>query len=350
MSRELVPIKPMSPDEIDFNSLPFGFIPTERMFIAEYTDGQWGEGRLVPLSSISLHPAACALHYGQAVFEGMKARRTLDGDIVLFRPMENANRMAQGCARLMMAQYDPLNFVEAVEETVRANKAYIPPPETGGALYVRPFLIGSGPVLGVAPASEYTFMIFVAPVGPYFKGGFKPIKLKVQYHHHRAVSGGVGSVKAAGNYAGGMYPAKLAKDEGFAEILYLDGANHHYEEVGAANFFLLKGNQLSTPDLADESILPGITRACVLQLAKDEGFTTVERDILVDEIFEADEAFCTGTAAVITSIGEVSVFGKSHVIGEEVGTLTRLLYDRLSAIQLKEAPDRYDWVKTIGKV
>jgi branched-chain amino acid aminotransferase len=290
------------------------------------------------------------MHYGQAVFEGMKARRTDDDEIVLFRPLDNGKRMAEGCARLMMAQFDPEKFVQAVEETVRANKAYIPPTDSGGALYIRPFLIGSGPVLGVSPADQYTFMVFTAPVGPYFRGGFNPIRLEVQYHYHRAVNGGVGSSKAAGNYAAGMLPAKKAKEDGYAEILYLDGANHHYEEVGAANFFLLKGKELATPELGDESILPGITRDSVLQLAKDEGLETSERDILVDEIFEADEAFCTGTAAVITPIGEVTVFGKKHVISEEAGVLSRLFYDKLNAIQLKREPDKYGWVETIGEI
>ncbi|MCP4230649.1 MAG: branched-chain-amino-acid transaminase, partial [bacterium] len=255
-----------------------------------------------------------------------------------------------GGAGWRMAQFDQEKFVKAIEEVVRANKAYVPPTDSGGALYIRPFLIGSGPVLGVSPATEYTFVIFVAPVGPYFKGGFNPIKLQVQYHYHRAVNGGIGSVKAAGNYVAGMLPAKKAKEQGFAEILYLDGANHHYEEVGAANFFLLKGNELATPELGDESILPGITRDSVLQLAGDEGLRTSERDILVDEVFEADELFCTGTAAVITPIGEVSVFGKDHVISEEAGTLSRLFYEKLNAIQLKREPDEYGWVKTIGRI
>jgi len=349
MTRATRSLTPADPAGIDWYDMPFGFLPTEKMFIAEYVDGEWGGGELVPLSEISLHPAACVMHYGQALFEGMKARRTDDDEIVLFRPLENGKRLADGCARLMMPQYNPEKFVEAVEEVVRANKVYLPPTDSGGALYIRPFLIGSGPVLGVKPADEYTFMIFVAPVGPYFRGGFNPIRLKVQYHYHRAVNGGVGSSKAAGNYVAGMLPALNAKEEGFAEILYLDGTNHHYEEVGAANFFHLKNNELSTPELNDESILPGITRNSVLQLAEQEGLTVSERDILVDEIFEADECFCTGTAAVITPIGEVSVFGKDHVISEEAGALSKLFYDKLNAIQLKQAPDDYEWVKTIGR-
>lgn len=350
MSRAVRSLTTADHAAIDWYNMPFGFVPTEKMFIAEYADGEWSEGELVPLSEISLHPAACVFHYGQSVFEGMKARRTEDDEIVLFRPLENGKRMADGCARLMMAPYDPEKFVRAVEETVRANRIFIPPTDTGGALYIRPFLFGSGPVLGVSPAAEYTFVIFVAPVGPYFKGGFKPIKLQVQYHYHRAVNGGIGSVKAAGNYVAGMLPAKKAKEQGFAEILYLDGANHHYEEVGAANFFLLKNNELATPELGDESILPGITRDSVLQLAKAEGLDTSERDILVDEIFEADESFCTGTAAVITPIGEISVFGRDHVISGEAGMLSKLFYEKLNAIMLKQAPDSYGWVETIGRV
>lgn len=350
MEREFVPIAPTALKDVDWDNLPFGFIPTKEMYVSEYKDGWWTDGELMPVAGFTIHPAACALHYGQAIFEGLKARVTKDGEIVLFRAIDNGRRMAKGCGRLMMPEYPADQFLDAVKKTILANKEYIPP-HGKGELYVRPFIFGCGPVLGVAPAEEFLFMIFVAPVGPYFKTGFKPIRLYIEYHYHRAVCGGVGGVKAAGNYAAGMYPASLAKEKEFAEVLYLDADNHHFEEVGAANFFLRRGDELATPSLGDESILPGITRECVLTLAGDMGLNAVGRDVLRDEIHGADECFCTGTAAVITSIGAVHVEGKDVTIGDgRVGKYTKLIYDKLISIMNKEEDDNYGWVETIGKV
>lgn len=349
MEFELRPIKPVPPAEIDFDNLGFTFIPTEKMFAARYADGRWTDHGLVPVAEFWMHPAAGAYHYGQAIFEGTKARLTRDGEIVLFRVEDNARRMADGCRRLMMPVYDEGEFVEAVKETVLANKAYVPT-EGQGALYVRPVLFASGPVLGVKPADDYLFLVFVSPVGPYFKEGFKPIRLKISKEYHRAVAGGVGCVKAAGNYAAGMYPNSLAKEDGYAEILYLDSQNKHFEEVGAANFFLRKGNELATPSLDDKTILPGYTRSSVLQLAADEGLDAEARDVMLEEIYGADECFCTGTAAVITPIGTVEVDGKEVTVGDGgVGKYSQIFYDKLNAIMLKEAPDKYGWVMTIGK-
>jgi branched-chain amino acid aminotransferase len=350
MEREFIPIAPTPLKEVDWDNLPFGFIPTKEMYVAEYKDGAWADAGLMPVAGFTIHPAASALHYGQAIFEGLKARRTEKGEIVLFRAIENGKRMAKGCRRLMMPEYPPGKFLDAVKETVLANKEYIPP-HGKGELYVRPFIFGSGPVLGVSPAKEYLFMVFAAPVGPYFKTGFKPIRLYIEYHYHRAVCGGVGGVKAAGNYAAGMYPASLAKEKEFAEVLYLDANNDHFEEVGAANFFLRRGNELATPSLGDESILPGITRESVLILAGDMGLNAVGRDVLKDEIYEADECFCTGTAAVITPIGAVHAEGKDHTIGDGgVGKYTKELYDKLESVMNKEEEDKYGWVETIGNV
>ena len=266
--------------EVDFEDLGFNFVATAKMFAAIYADGQWTDAGLVDKGEFWIHPAATVLHYGQALFEGMKARLTPQGEIVLFRPRDNAQRMAGGCERLMMPPYPPERFVEAVKQTVLANKEYIPPTDKG-SLYIRPFAFGSGPVMGVRPSEGYTFMVFVSPVGPYFKGGFNPIRLLASHKYHRAVAGGVGWVKAAGNYAGGLYPSTLAKKEGYAECLWLDQNNKHFEEVGAANFFVRRGDEVATPLLDDQSILAGITRASVLQLAKDAGLKAVERDVLV---------------------------------------------------------------------
>jgi branched-chain amino acid aminotransferase len=349
MEFEIKPVKYVLPAEIDFDNLGFAFVPTEKMFVARYADGKWTDHGLVPVGEFWMHPASGAYHYGQAIFEGTKARLTKNGEIVLFRIEDNARRMADGCRRLMMPAYDEDKFVDAVSQTVLANKAYVPT-DKQGALYIRPVMFASGPVLGVKPADEYLFIVFVSPVGPYFKEGFHPIRLKISREYHRAPAGGVGCVKAAGNYAPGMYPNALAKKEGFAEILYLDVNNEHFEEVGAANFFLSKGDELATPSLDDKSILPGYTRSSVLQLAPAEGLVTIERDIFLDEIYDADECFCTGTAAVITPIGAVNVDGKEVVIGDgAVGKYSQLFYDRLNAVMLKEVEDKYGWVTTIGK-
>ena len=349
MEFELRPIKAVPPAEIDFDNLGFTFVPTEKMFVARYAGGTWTDYGLTAVAEFWMHPSACALHYGQAIFEGTKARLSRDGEIVLFRVEDNARRMADGCRRLMMPAYEEGKLVEAVKQTVLANKEYVPTEEQG-ALYIRPVIFASGPVLGVKPADEYLFLVFVSPVGPYFKEGFKPIKLKISKEYHRAAAGGVGCVKAAGNYAAGMYPNSLAKEDGYAEILYLDVDNKHFEEVGAANFFLRKGDELATPSLDDKTILPGYTRECVLQLAADEGLKAVERDVMLDELYGADECFCTGTAAVITPIGLVEVDGKEVTVGDGgVGKYSQIFYDKLNAIMLKEAPDKYGWVMTIGK-
>jgi branched-chain amino acid aminotransferase len=349
MEFESRPIKPVPPAEVDFDHLGFAFIPTEKMFVARYAGGKWNDHGLMPVGEFWMHPAGGAYHYGQAIFEGTKARLTRGGEIVLFRVEDNAARMAEGCRRLMMPVYEEGKFVDAVEQTVLANKAYVPTDDQG-ALYIRPVIFASGPVLGVKPADEYLFIVFVSPVGPYFKEGFKPIRLKVSKEFHRAVAGGVGCVKAAGNYAAGMYPNSLAKEDGYAEILYLDADNKHFEEVGAANFFLRKGNELATPSLDDKTILPGYTRSSVLQLAEDEGLNAVARDVMLEEIYDADECFCTGTAAVITPIGEVAIDEKEVTVGDGgVGKYSQIFYDKLNAIMLKEAEDKYGWVKTIGK-
>ena len=349
MAFETRPLKVKPAAEFNFDDLGFNFVPTGVMWVSRYAGGAWTDEGLVPEGEFWIHPAATVIHYGQALFEGMKARLTRQGEVVLFRPRNNAARMAGGCERLMMPPYPPDKFVAAVEQTVLANKAFIPPTDKG-ALYVRPFAFGSGPVMGVRPAEEYTFMVFVSPVGPYFKGGFHPIKLLASPDYHRAVAEGVGWVKAAGNYAGGLYPSSLAKKEGYAECLWLDQGHGHFEEVGAANFFVRKGDEVATPMLDDRSILAGITRASVLQLARDAGLKAVERDVLVDELTKVDEAWCTGTAAVITPIGVVNVGGADVTVGDgKVCKYTQLFFDELNAIQLKEVPDKYGWVVTLGK-
>lgn len=347
MSIEMDP----SPD-VDWNALTFAFVPTDTMFVAKTKNGEpWAGGELMPYGNISMSPAAGVLNYGQGAFEGMKAQRTDAGDIVLFRTEANAARMALSARRLAMPPVPEALFVSAVHDLVRANARWVPP--TGrGALYIRPVLWGSGPILGVAPAPEFTFMMYCCPVGPYFKGddadSILPISLKVSDEFHRACPGGSGGVKAIGNYAPSIIPAMQAKREGFAEIIYLDAVEHRYvEEVGAANFFCAKDGVLYTPMLSG-TILPGVTRMSIMQIAKDLGHEVRECKLDISFALDADEAFATGTAAVVTPIGKIQHGAKVGVYScGKVGPITKKLYDMLLGIQRGHLTDKYAWVKKV---
>lgn len=334
----------MSP-KIDFDNLSFSITPADTMYISKCAaDGLWDQGAYLPYGNISISPAAGVLNYGQGLFEGLKAMRTKAGKLVLFRPSENGKRLAEGAQRVCMPAFPVDKFVEVVIEVVRRNVDYVPP-YGKGSLYIRPCLWGTGAVLGVAPAPEFTFIVYVSPVGPYFKTGFKPIKLEITHDFHRAAPKGTGGVKYIGNYAGGMLPAKKTKAKGFNECIYVDAKEEAYiEEVGAANFFCVKGKTLLTPRLG--SILPGITRKSVMQIARDVmGLEVVEKNVSVAEALAADEAFCSGTAAVISPIGSITSKGQETIYnGFKVGPVTQALYDHLTHIQLCEEEDRFGWV------
>jgi branched-chain amino acid aminotransferase len=323
-------------------------MPSEMMYVAKAKSGEpWGRGELVPFGNISMSPAAGILNYGQGIFEGMKAQRTDAGAIVLFRTESNAARFASGAARMGMPPVPEELFVEATHALVAANAKFVPPAGRG-SLYIRPCLMGSGAILGVQAAPEFTFIIYASPVGPYFKGGMSPISLQVADEFHRACIGGSGGVKAIGNYAPGIVPSKRAKESGFSEIIYLDAREHRYvEEVGAANFFCVKDGTVYTPFLSG-SILPGITRMSVIQLAKDLGHQVKECKVDIELALSADEAFCTGTAAVISPIGKIQHGDKiTEYAAGKVGPLTRQLYDALQGIQLGRAPDPHGWLKQL---
>lgn len=335
---------------VDWDSLTFSFTPTDTMYVAKCNLGDdWEAGELMPYDNISISPAAGVLNYGQGLFEGMKAQRSEDGEILLFRPELNARRLAKGAERLGMPPVPEEIFLDAIEKVVAANARWVPP--TGrGALYIRPVLWGTGAILGVAPAPEYTFMIYVCPVGPYFKGGMNPISLKVSDEYHRAAPGGSGGVKAIGNYAPGMMPSKKAKREGFAEIIYLDAVHHnHIEEVGAANFFCIKDGVVHTPELTG-TILPGITRASIIKLARHRGYEVFERRVPIEFVLESDECFCAGTAAVISPIGRIC---HGDICREyqnmEVGAVTKELYDALTDIQTGKAEDPFGWTRRVNQ-
>ncbi len=336
---------------INWDDLTFSFTPTKSMYLASCDKGgEWEEGRMAPFGNLSLSPAACVLNYGQGLFEGLKAQRTKtngkgDGNIVLFRPIENGLRLARGAARMCIPPFPPERFVTAVKETVLANEEFVPP-HGKGALYIRPLLLGTGPVLGVNPSPSYTFVVYTSPVGPYFKGGLEPIRLELTTKFHRAAAGGTGEAKTICNYAGTMYPASLARKSGFAEVIYLDSTHNRFiDEVGAANFFCVLGDTLVTPRLSG-SILPGITRMSIMQFAEEILKMKVEeRDIDYEEALTAQEAFCAGTAAVVSPIGSITVGDTEHVFNEaKVGPVTQKIYNTLTEIAQGVRDDPFDWV------
>jgi len=332
-------------DDIDWDSLTFSMTPTDFMYMTTIQgDEPWKPGQIIPFGPIQMSPAAGVLNYGQGLFEGMKVFRTSKERIVFFRPEENARRMQRGADRLKIPPVPESIFIDAVEQVVSANQKFIPPVGRG-AMYVRPLLMGSGPVLGVAPAPSYTFLVYVTPVGPYFKGGVQAIELLISDVHHRAAPGGSGGVKAIGNYAPGMKPSKEAKAQGFAEIIYLDAKTHTYiEEVGAANYFCIKDNVLYTPELTG-TILPGITRDSTIQLARSLGYTVIETKVSVEFALAADEAFCCGTAAVISPIGSITHGDVKSVYGDGTpGSVTQLLYTELTNIQKELSEDPFSWL------
>jgi len=333
-------------NNVNFDDLTFTFTETRSMYITKCQQGdKWKTGKLVPYGNISISPASTVINYGQGLFEGMKAYKTDGGRILLFRPEKNAERAAKGCLRLSMPEIPKNIFLEAVKKVVNDNSDYIPSTKKG-ALYIRPIIFGSAEGLGVAPSTEYTFIVYCSPVGPYFKGGLAPIKLIVSTQYHRAPLKGTGGVKAIGNYVPGMLPSGNAKKNGFAEIIYLDAAEEKYvEEVGAANFFAIIDGKLITPELTG-SILPGITRDSIIRIAKEKlGMTVEERRISINEVMMAEEVFCAGTAAIISPIGSIKYGNKEHIFSKgEVGSVTRELHDILTGIQSGNDSDPFDWI------
>ena len=334
--------------DIDWDKLTFSLTPTDTMYVATTTaEDPWMPGDLRPYGNIEISPAAGVLNYGQGLFEGMKAYRTAKDRVVFFRPDENARRMQRGADRLKMPPVPESIFIDAVEQVVQANIDYLPPMGRG-AMYVRPLLMGSGPVLGVAPAPSYSFMVYVTPVGPYFKGGMKAIDLLISDEFHRAAPGGSGGVKAIGNYAPGMMPSRIAKSKGYAEVIYLDARTSTYiEEVGAANFFCVKDDVLYTPELTG-TILPGITRASIIALARHLGYDVHEEKVSAEFAMSADEAFCCGTAAVISPIGSITHDDKKVTYGDGTpGIMTTTLYDMLTGIQNEKEEDICGWLHEV---
>lgn len=335
---------------IDWANIGFGYMETEQRFVANYKDGKWDEGALISDPMVTINECAGVLQYAQTCFEGLKAYTTEDGRIVCFRPDLNAQRMADTCKRLEMPVFPEDKFVEAVEKVVKANLEYVPPYGSGATLYIRPYMFGSNPVIGVKPADEYQFRIFVTPVGPYFKGGAKPITIRVS-DFDRAAPHGTGHIKAGLNYAMSLHAIVDAHNQGYAENMYLDAATRtKVEETGGANFiFITKDGKLVTPK--SDSILPSITRRSLMVVAeKYLGMEVEHREVFFDEVKDFAECGLCGTAAVISPVGKIVDHGKEICFPsgmDEMGSVTKKLYDTLTGIQMGrlEAPE--GWIKEI---
>lgn len=340
----------MGKKNLDWANLPFGYIKTDRRFVANYKDGEWDSGKLIKDDKVKISECACVLQYAQTCFEGLKAYTTKDGRIVTFRPDLNAERMESSCKRLEMPVFPKERFVKAVIDTIKANINWVPPFGSGATLYVRPYMFGSNAVIGVKPADEYQFRILVTPVGPYFKGGVKPITVRIS-DIDRAAPHGTGDIKAGLNYAMSLYNIVDAHKNGFAENMYTDPATHTYiEETGGANIlFVTKDGKLVTPKSG--SILPSITRRSLVQVAKDYLHIEVEeRQINKNELSDFVECGLCGTAAVISPIGKINDHGKEILLPsgmEEMGPVLSKLRETLTGIQMGEIEAPEGWIYEI---
>ena len=337
----------MEKKNIDWANLGFGYIQTDYRFVSNFKDGKWDEGVLTEDPNVVINECACVLQYAQTIFEGMKAYTTSEGKIVTFRPDLNAQRMAQSAARLEMPVYPEDKFVEAVLRTIKANEAYVPPYGSGATLYVRPYMFGSNSVIGVKPAEEYQFRILTTPVGPYFKGGVKPLTIRVS-DYDRAAPNGTGHIKAGLNYAMSLHAIVDAHKQGYDENMYLDAATRtKVEETGGANFlFVTKDGKVVTPK--SSSILPSITRRSLVQVAKEYlGLEAEEREVYLEELPDFAECGLCGTAAVISPVGKIVDHGKEICLPSgmsEMGPVTKKLYETLTGIQMGTIKAPEGWV------
>ena len=340
----------MAKKDIDWSNLGFGYVKTDKRFVANYKDGAWDNGVITDDDKVVISECAGVLQYSQSCFEGMKAYTTENGHTVIFRPDMNASRMADSCRRLEMPVFPEDKFVEAIAETVRANEDWVPPYGSGASLYIRPYMFGSNPVIGVNPADEYQFRVFTTPVGPYFKGGAKPLTIKVS-DFDRAAPHGTGHIKAGLNYAMSLHAIVTAHAEGYAENMYLDPATRtKVEETGGANFlFVTKDGKVVTPK--SDSILPSITRRSLVHVAKEYlGLEVEEREVLFDEVKDFAECGLCGTAAVISPVGKIVDHGKEICLPsgmDEMGPVTKKLYETLTGIQMGRIEAPKGWIYTV---
>ena len=332
--------------DIDFDNLPFGRVFSDHMFVMHFRDGKWQKGKIAPFANLSLNPATSVIHYGQSIFEGMKAFRGTNDEIFLFRPDRNIERFNKSAERMCMPQVDPMIFQEALQQLISMDQDWVPRhPEA--ALYIRPFMFGTDEYIGVRPSENYTFMIFTCPVGKYYAG---EVKVKIETHYSRSFPGGTGFAKAAGNYAGALYPAKLAQEKGYQQLVWTDSNEHKYiEESGTMNIVFRSGNTVFTP-APSETILNGITRQSVVQLARDWGYDVQERRVSVAEVVDAlkagtlNEAFGAGTAATIAPIRTIHFDGVDYELPAfETWDFARRASKELDDLKRGRIEDRFGW-------
>ena len=338
--------------DIDWSNLGFGYVKTDYRYVSNFKDGKWDEGTLSTDETVTLHESAGVLQYAQTCFEGMKAYRTVDGKVVCFRPDMNAKRMADTCRRLEMPVFDEDRFVEAVEKVIKANIDFVPPYGSGATLYLRPYMFASNAVIGVKPATEYQFRIFATPVGPYFKGGVKPITLRVP-DFDRAAPRGTGHIKAGLNYAMSLHAIVDAHNQGYNENMYLDSQTRtKVEETGGANIiFVTKANTVVTPK--SSTILPSITRRSLMYVAEHYlGLKAEEREVYMSEVKDFKECALCGTAAVLSPVGKIVDHGDEIALPSgmnDMGDITKKLYDTLTGIQMGRIEAPQGWIKVINE-
>jgi len=341
-------------NSVVWDKLGFGLYFSDHMFVDDYQDGAWQDPRIMPYGPMSIDPGMCTLHYGQTIFEGMKAFRTASGNVNLFRPYMNAKRMNRSAERLCIPQMDEELFVSGCRELVKIDYDWIPK-ERGHSLYIRPVAFGTDNFLGVRASLGYRLIIMTSPVASYYPEGLNPVRILVDEEHVRAVRGGLGKAKTAANYAASIYAGKKAKEAGFSQVLFLDAVTHQFvDEVGTMNIMFLIGDELITPPLEQGTILEGVTRDSTLRLAWDWDMNVVERPLSIEEVIAAydtgtlKEIFGTGTAAVISPVGELVYKGRSMMINNgRIGPVGQKFYDTISGIQYGEVEDTHEWNITV---
>lgn len=337
-------------DNVNWNDLRFGKYFSDHIFISDYENGKWGNGEIVPYGPMPVEPTMCTLHYGQTVFEGLKAFHCKTGGANVFRPIMNARRLEHSSSKVCIPGYSPEKMLEDLTELIKVDNKWIPK-DKGTSLYIRPLIYGSGNFLGVHPSDTYRFIIMTSPVAAYYKEGLNPVKIKVENVYSRAVKGGLGSAKTAANYAASLYAGTQAQKNGYAQVLWLDSISKTLiDEVGAMNIMFLIGDELITPALDAGTILAGITRDSVLTIARDWGYKVSERSISIEEILDSyksgalKEVFGTGTAAVISPVGLLTYNGEDLIInGGKIGAFSQKMYDTITGIQYGEIEDKYNW-------
>jgi branched-chain amino acid aminotransferase len=349
MSIKITKVKESKVGSIDFNNLPFGEICTDHMYVADYEDGKWKAGEIRPLTYFRTHPANLAWHYGQSIFEGMKASKHHDGTPLLFRVEQHARRMNASARRMCMPEIPEEMFIEAVTEMVRIEKNWIPPQE-GSALYIRPFMFASDEFIGVRPSKNYKFVIFTCPVGPYYS---QPVSLRAEDKYVRATPGGVGEAKTAGNYAASLYPAKVAKEKGYDQVMWMDPYEFKYiQEVGTMNIFFVIGKKVYTPEL-NGAILRGITRDTIITILKDEGYTVVEEQLSIDKVWDAykkdklKEVWGTGTAAVVSMVNKIAYEDKIIKLKPKKYELGPRLKEIIDGMRVGKVEDTRGWIHRV---